>query len=78
MQIRTRMKEWFREKTWEQVYEAETADETASIFQNTLLEKLEEIFPEKIRIYLAQAMLESALAWLRLSWMLMGCINIMV
>ena len=46
-----KMKEWFREKTWEQVYEAETADETASIFQNTLLEKLEEIFPEKIRKY---------------------------
>ena len=45
------MKEWFREKTWEQVYEAETSDVKASIFQNTLLEKLEEIFPEKIRKY---------------------------
>ena len=46
-----KMKEWFREKTWEQVYEAETSDVKASIFQNTLLEKLEEIFPEKIRKY---------------------------
>ena len=34
-----KMKEWFVDKTWEEVTEAETAHEKASNFPNLLLEK---------------------------------------
>ena len=43
-----KMKTWFMEKTWEEVYCLESAHEKAELFQNILLQKLEEIFPEKI------------------------------
>ena len=44
-----KMKEWFIDQTWEEVLEAETAHDKASILQKLLLGKLDEIFPEKIR-----------------------------
>ena len=43
-----KMKAWFVEQTWENVYSTESAHEKAAIFQNTLIQKLEEFFPEKI------------------------------
>ena len=43
-----RMKTWFMERTWEDVYSLESAHEKAELFQNILLQKLDEIFPEKI------------------------------
>ena len=44
-----KMKEWFVDKTWEEVTEVENAHEKASNFHKVLLEKLDEIFPEKER-----------------------------
>ena len=44
-----KLKDWFIEQTWKNVYEAETAHEKAEIFQNTLIKILDELFPEKIR-----------------------------
>ena len=44
-----KMKEWFVDQSWERVYEAETAHEKARIFQEMLLQILNETFPEKIR-----------------------------
>ena len=44
-----RMKDWFIDQTWDQVYQAESAHQKAEIFQNILVQKLDEIFPEKIR-----------------------------
>ena len=43
------MKEWFIDQTWEPVYKAESAHEKAQVFQNMLISKLDEIFPEKVR-----------------------------
>ena len=43
-----RMKTWFMKKTWEDVYSLESAHEKAELFQNILLQKLDEIFPEKM------------------------------
>ena len=43
------MKEWFIDQTWEPVYKAESAHEKAHVFQNMLISKLDEIFPEKVR-----------------------------
>ena len=45
----TKMKEWFVNQTWDKVYESETAHEKAAVFQQMLLNALDEIFPEKIR-----------------------------
>ena len=42
-----RMKDWFIDQTWDQVYQAESAHQKAEIFQNILVQKLDEIFPEK-------------------------------
>ena len=42
-------KEWFIDQSWEEVYNVESAHEKAENFQNILLTKLDEIFPEKIR-----------------------------
>ena len=42
-------REWFIDKTWDEVYSAESAHEKAEIFQNIFLQKLDEIFPEKLR-----------------------------
>ena len=44
-----KMKLWFLDKKWDEVTEAETSHEKASSFQKTLLEKLDEFFPEKVR-----------------------------
>ena len=35
------------DQTWENVFKVETADEKGAIFQKILVEKYEEIFPEK-------------------------------
>ena len=40
---------WFMEQTWDQVFQAETANEKANIFQQLLLKALEDFLPEKIR-----------------------------
>ena len=45
----SKLREWFIEQTWKKVFEAETAHEKADIFQKMLLEKMNEIFPEKTR-----------------------------
>ena len=37
------------DQTWEQVFNVESAHEKAQIFQKILVDKLDEIFPEKIR-----------------------------
>ena len=44
-----KMKEWFISETWAEVYAATSAHEKAHIFQNKLIEKLDEIFPVKER-----------------------------
>jgi hypothetical protein len=44
-----KMKDWFIEQTWEEVFKAETAHDKAKIFQSKLLNILDEIFPEKTR-----------------------------
>ena len=44
-----KMKEWFVDQSWENVYCAETAHEKAAVFQQMLLQALEDIFPEKTR-----------------------------
>ena len=44
-----KMKEWFIKETFEKVYKAESSHEKAEIFQNILIQKLDEIFPEKVR-----------------------------
>jgi hypothetical protein len=45
----SKMREWFIDQRWEQVYEAVTAHEKADVFQKMLVSKMDEIFPEKIR-----------------------------
>ena len=44
-----KMKEWFIDQSWEEVSQAESAHEKAA-FQNILMEALDQIFPEKIRM----------------------------
>ena len=44
-----KMKEWFINQSWEQVYQAESAHSKAAIFQELLLQALEDIFPTKTR-----------------------------
>ena len=43
-----RMKDWFIDQTWDQVYQAESAHQKAEIFQNILVQKLHEIFPKHL------------------------------
>ena len=43
------MKSWFIDQDWDKVYQAESADQKAEIFQTILTQKLDEIFPEKVR-----------------------------
>jgi hypothetical protein len=43
------MKNWFIDKALDEVYDATSAHEKAELFQNILLKKLDEIFPEKVR-----------------------------
>ena len=45
----TRMREWFIDYQWNEVFEVNSAHEKAKTFQNTLIKKLDEFFPEKIR-----------------------------
>ena len=44
-----KMKEWFISQTWDEVYQAESAHSKAEVFQNKLINILDEIFPEKER-----------------------------
>ena len=44
-----KMKQWFIDQSWEQVHQATSAHDKASIFQQMLLQILDEIFPEKLR-----------------------------
>ena len=44
-----KMKEWFIEENWTDVFEAKDTHEKAEVFQNKLLEKLQDIFPEKTK-----------------------------
>ena len=45
----SRMRDWFIDFTWEDVFKAESAHQKAQNFQNILLKKLDEFFPEKTR-----------------------------
>ena len=44
-----KMKNWLRDKSWNEVYKDESAHNKAEVFQNILVQKMNEIFPEKIR-----------------------------
>ena len=44
-----KLRDWFIDQTWDNVYKVESAHDKAQNFQNILMEKLEEIFPEKSR-----------------------------
>ena len=45
-----KMKEWFIDQSWEEVSKAESSHEKAKVFQNILMEVLDQIYPEKIRM----------------------------
>ena len=40
---------WIRKADWKEVFEAENIDDKTELFQNKLLEKVDEFFPQKIR-----------------------------
>ena len=44
-----KMRDWFMEQTWQEVYETESAHDKAKVFQDILVKKFDEIFPEKTR-----------------------------
>ena len=44
-----KIEKWFIDQTWDEVYEANTSDDKASIFQNLLVDALNNFFPEKTR-----------------------------
>ena len=44
-----KMQEWLADETWKEVLEAESAHVKAATFQNVLINKLDEFFPEKTR-----------------------------
>ena len=44
-----KMRDWFMEQSWQGVYQTESAHDKAKVFQDILVKKLDEIFPEKIR-----------------------------
>ena len=44
-----KMRAWFIDKTWEEIYDTESAHQKAEIFQEILIQKLDEIFPMKSR-----------------------------
>ena len=44
-----KMKNWFVDQSWDDVYQAESAHEKAALFQETLLKALDDFFPEKVR-----------------------------
>ena len=41
--------DWFMDQAWDQVYTVQSAHDKAEIFQKMLVEKLDQVFPEKIR-----------------------------
>ena len=43
-------KEWLVDQTLEEVFSSESTHEKAKVFQNMLLSKMTEIFPEKYRV----------------------------
>ena len=44
-----KMKEWFVDQSWKEVYEAESAHVKADVFQKILLKALDDFFPQKVR-----------------------------
>ena len=44
-----KMSVWLKQQHWSEVYESESAHEKAELFQNLLIKKFEECFPEKTR-----------------------------
>ena len=44
-----KMKNWFVDQTWEQVYHAESTHDKAAVFQKLLLQALDDFFPEQVR-----------------------------
>ena len=44
-----KLREWFIDQTWEKVFSTESTHEKARIFQELLVNKCDEIFPEKTR-----------------------------
>ena len=44
-----KMKNWFVDQSWDDVYQAESAHEKAALFQETLLKALDDFFPDKVR-----------------------------
>ena len=43
-----KMKVWLRDKCWDEIYNEDSAHKKAEVFQNILVDKMNEIFPEKI------------------------------
>ena len=44
-----KLREWFIDQTWEDIYKAESAHDKAEMFQKILVDKIDEIFPVKTR-----------------------------
>ena len=44
-----KFQDWLIDETWEEVYKEDSAHSKAKIFQNLLLSKVDDFFPEKIR-----------------------------
>ena len=44
-----KLRNWFIDQSWKEIFEEESAHEKARIFQNTLLKALDEFIPEKLR-----------------------------
>ena len=42
-------RDWLMDQTWDQIYQAESAHTKAEVFQLMLVNKFEEIFPQKVR-----------------------------
>ena len=44
-----KMQEWFIDQSWDDIYNATSTHDKAQLFQNLLVNKMEEIFPIKVR-----------------------------
>ena len=44
-----KLREWFIDQSWEDIYKAESAHDKAEMFQKILVDKIDEIFPVKTR-----------------------------
>ena len=44
-----KMKEWFIDQGWDEIYSATSTHDKAQLFQNLLVNKMEDIFPIKVR-----------------------------